>query len=178
MAATEFYGVEKPNISRDTFKLLGLILSVFAAGFGVAAAAWGIWYAAMGSIPKFLGISRLWQDAIAAGFWVEVILLYVVFAKDKFSELAGSDHFYVSFWDFVTNDPLFCLLGLFIVADIVVSAIWFSLAAGLVAALAVVILVFAGYCAWRIIRRLFVGSICAVGNCTADFTTAEDSQDE
>jgi len=123
--------------ARMTAKITIVVVAILMAAVGAAipAAFWGIWYAVVGSIPKFMGFSRFWLDTIPGAFHAIIWSCYIFAWHDLYEELATEDpccYYEPSFGEFVSTCPLFSLVGLVLAIDLVASFFW-SFAAGLTA---------------------------------------------
>ncbi len=110
------------------------IVILAAIGAIIPAFFWGLWYLAVGSIPKFLGVSRFWLDTISGPFYILVVAAYIGIVIEKRGELS-EDEIRDGVWDvnfgkFVIECPWLSLIGLFLIIDFVVS-ISLSFAVGL-----------------------------------------------
>ena len=138
--------VEKPVLSKGFLNFVYMVVIFMIIGAGIPLVFWGLWYIIYGSIPKILGFSRLWLDAIPGPVYVLIFIVYYGELLDQFDDFLGGDEYGENIsagnnWDFVKEYWQFLLLGVIIAVDFLASVFFFSLAAGLagfVALLAVV----------------------------------------
>jgi len=154
---------EKLIESSGSFLVFWVLLVFFAVGAAIPLVVWGLWYLFLGSVPVFLGISRLWLDSISTPFYVLSVVWYIGFVTcecDKISAEDDFEEFPVYFWEFVGRRPWLSLLGLFLVLDFIASIAW-SFATGLAAIVVLAIV----YGLWSWIKFIvfclfqFLGSI-------------------
>lgn len=137
-SSVKFEG-KKPANTKDNLGFVVVVLLIGAIGALVTSAFWLIWGAITGSIPTFLGLSRLWLDSVAGAAFAVIIVFYSVVASERRDQLSRDGEYRVSLAEFWDEYFGFCIFGIVLIISLIIG-IFFSLATGLT------ITAFAGAC--------------------------------
>ena len=134
-------GSERPASVKE---FLVAILVLAATGVLIPSIFWGIWYLLAGYVPKFLGFSRFWIDAVSAPFYALIIFTYIGTVMRACDELSEDGTYLFSTREFIYTYPWLSLTGLFLAIDFVVS-IFLSFAVGLAGIVVLAAIIGVGY---------------------------------
>lgn len=145
-----------------TFMIIGLFVVIAIVGFVVPAIFWGIWYAVVGSIPKFMGFSRFWLDTISGVFYLQAVVVYLWYWAEAHEEISHENKYTVTFYDYWCEEMGLVVVGLLLAFDFGVSLV-LSFAIGLAGIVAVAGIAGFVYGCWKLMQ--FLGLCIACGFC-------------